>query len=239
MSERIGGYLASREVLLIIDDVWKVEDAALFLLGGPCCATVITTRIPTVADNLSSQPDDTYKLDVLTENDAVELLESLAPDVVRKYEEECRKLACDLEFLPLALQVAGRLLRIEFSRTGDVKHLFQRLQDGKQQVLMEANVPTDVHALVGEKAPTVQALLRLTTDLLDEETRERFIYLGGFVPKPALVTRELLALQWDVEDPMPTIRKLLDFGLLERLDEKRYQIHAVLKAHALSLCDEE
>lgn len=238
LSERIGGYLADREVLVIIDDVWDVKDASHLLIGGPSCATVLTTRISTVADNLSSRPDDVYKLEVLTEDDAAELLECLAPDVVKDYEKECRELARSVEFLPLALQVAGRLLRIEYNRTGDVRKLFGRLRSEPHQALMDAEVPADVYGLVGEKAQTVQALLKLTTDLLDESTRDRFAYLGAIAEKPAIVSTSYLAQLWETDNAVPTIATLLDFGLIERVKTDRFQIHAVLKAHAQSLCED-
>lgn len=238
LSERIGGYLADREVLVIIDDVWDAKDVSHLLIGGSSCATVLTTRISTVADNLSSRPDDIYKLEVLTEDDAVELLECLAPNVVKHHEKECRRLAQDVEFLPLALQVAGRLLRIEYSRTGDVHKLFDQLRSEPQQALMEADVPADVYGLVGDKAQTVQALLRFTTDLLDDATRDRFAYLGAIAEKPAIVSTSYLAGLWQVDDATPTISSLLDFGLIERVKNDRFQIHAVLKAHAQSLCED-
>ena len=71
LSERIGGYVAERRVLILIDDVWDPRNAGLFLLGGRDCATLVTTRIPKVTNDLSSQPGDTYPLKVLSEDASI------------------------------------------------------------------------------------------------------------------------------------------------------------------------
>lgn len=237
ISERLAGCLATRRMLLIIDDVWRVDDAGLLLIGGRDCATLITTRLPGVAESFSSKEGDVYNLNVLSEEDALELLKVLAPDVVLKFTLECQKLVRELECLPLALQVAGRLLRIEFRRTGDVRQLLKSLYDDAQKIL-QAPVPADVHALVGDLAPTVVALFKRSTDMLDETTRDRFAMLAPFVPKPAIFHEDHLATYWEIDNPVPTIRELIDSGLMEPLGDCRYQIHALLIAHARSLLED-
>jgi hypothetical protein len=61
----------------------------------------------------------------------------------------------------------------------------------------------------------VAALLQRSTDLLDKETRQRFAYLGLFVPKPATFDLDAMAVAWSVTDPRPTARLLVNRGLLE------------------------
>ena len=48
------------------------------------------------------------------EDHALELIGHLVPAVVDQYPDECRELVKALESLPLALQVAGRLLNTEY-----------------------------------------------------------------------------------------------------------------------------
>ena len=47
--------LAERSMLLIIDDVWRAEEAAMFLVGGPHCAHLVTTRLPLLVAQLTTE----------------------------------------------------------------------------------------------------------------------------------------------------------------------------------------
>ncbi len=44
MSSRLSASLRGRRMLLVVDDVWDARDAVPFLVGGPGCAMVVTTR---------------------------------------------------------------------------------------------------------------------------------------------------------------------------------------------------
>jgi hypothetical protein len=71
---------------------------------------------------------------------------------------------------------------------------------------------------------------------LDPETCERFAMLGAFAPKPATFDATAMKFVWDVADPMPTVRQLIDRGLLEPIvSQGRFQMHAVLVKHAQAL----
>lgn len=234
IADRITGYLAGESFLLIIDDAFTAKAASKLLLGGIKCATVITTRFPIVQEELSNNDGAHYSLTVLSEEASLELLERLAPDVVKKYESQCRRFVREVECLPLALNVAGRMLKKELKRFGNVEGLLERLLTDADE-LLEQNVPADVYALVGEVAPTVRALLQLSTDLLDEETRQRFIGLSAFEAKPAVFHAKHVAMFWGNADPQPTLNKLVDLGLVEPLGDLRFSIHALIVNHARSL----
>ena len=238
LAERISGFLADREFLLIVDDAFDYRDAAKLLLGGPRCGTVVTTRFPTVQEGLSNKPGSDCPLKVLSEEASLELLEALAPEVVKKHRAQCKKFVKEIECLPLALQVAGRMLRTKLGRFGDIQALLDRLL-AESGAIMSAHVPADVHALVGEIAPTVVALFKLSTDLLDDETRERFIALGSFRAKPAVFKARDLERSWKTADTVPTLNKLIDLGLVEPAGNSRYQVHALLVAHARNLGSED
>ena len=86
---------------------------------------------------------------------------------------------------------------------------------------------------------TVATLLKRSTDLLDQDTRRCFAYLGLFVPKPATFDLEAMAVAWDVNDARPVARVLVNRGLLEPISGGRFQMHALLVMHARSLLEEE
>lgn len=229
--------LRHKRMLLIVDDVWEPEHAVPFQVGGSGCAMLITTRVNSVAQALAPNLGAIYRLPILTDEKSLELLQILAPEVVKQYQESCQKLIHALEGLPLALQVAGHLLNAEISYGFGVTELLTELREGAK--LLEAKAPADRMDLANETTPTIAVLLQKSTDRLDEQTRDCFAFLGPFAPKPA--TFDLAAMQsvWQVEDPKPIVRTLVDRGLLEFVkDLGRYQMHALLVMHANSLLEE-
>jgi hypothetical protein len=234
----LAGLLRNRRMLLIIDDVWKDEDAVPFMVGGLDCATLITTRLDGVASALAPMATNVYRLKVLKDEDALELLRRLAPSVVKQHPKECLVLVQELEGLPLALQVAGRLLNTEASYGFGVTELIDELREGAK--LLEATSPADRINLVTETTPTIAALLHKSLDRLDETTRDCYAYLGVFAPKPATFDMNAMKYIWKTDDPKPVIKTLIDRGLLEFLPELgRYQMHALLVMLAKTLLTDD
>jgi len=231
---KLATLLRHRRMLLIVDDIWKPEHALPFLkAGGSGCAFVATTRLPSVAEVLSSDPANIYVLPVLTESHAMDLLRYFSSSSVEKQPEACRALAHELGYLPLALQVAGRLLRSEKSAGLSVVELLEGIREDAQHV--EESAPLDRTA--GWVTPTVHALLKRSTDELDERTRTCFAFLAAFAPKPATFDAAAMKAVWDVNNPAPTIRKLVGHGLLEPTGSGRFQMHPLIVLHARSLLE--
>lgn len=236
-SAQLRAILKNQSRLLIIDDVWEAEHAIPFNVGGPHCATLITTRLPVVASAIVSAPEDVFVLPVLTDEKAYELLKWLAPRAVARHPDETRILVKELEGLPLALQVAGRLLHSEASIGFEIPDLIEELRTGAK--LIEARPPADRIELANETTLTVATLLQRSTERLDPVTLDCFAYLGAFAPRPATFDLEALAYVWEVEDPKPIVRTLVARGLLEPIPETgRFQMHPLLIMHAQSLLTE-
>ena len=235
-STRLSAILRNKRMLLIIDDVWAETHAVPFKVGGAGCATLITTRAYDVAETLAGTPDNIYRLNVLTEEKSLELLSDIAPAIVKEYFEACHELVQELEGLPLALQVAGHLLNVEKGYGFSVVDLLQDLRSGKK--ILEFKAPVDRTDLANETTPTVAVLFQKSTERLDDQTRDCFAFLGVFAPKPATFDLPAMKSVWQVEDPKPIVRKLIDRGLLESVPAiERYQMHALLVAHAKSLLE--
>ena len=186
-----------------------------------------------VATALAPTAADVYRLDVLDDASALALLQRLAPGVTD--EAALQELVTALEGLPLALQVAGHLLRDEDELGLGVDALLANLRAGTG--LLTADAPADRRTPADETTPTVATLLRQSTDRLPPEDRERFALLGAFAPKPATFAVDALMSVWEVEDPVPTIRRLVRLGLLEPMGDRRFEMHAVLVLHAQTLLD--
>jgi hypothetical protein len=237
VTERLGLLLRDKRMLLVVDDIWNVDHARPFLQAASDskCAVLAITRLTSVADGLASlnpsrsPAESIYVLPVFAEDDALTLLRLLAPEVVERHPEACRELLRDLEYLPLAIHVAGGVLN-EKLRT-NVPDLSEWI---RKAASLEAE-PSPLDRAEGIALPTVRALLLRSTDLLDDATRECFAYLGAFAPKPATFDVGALKAVWMIDDPKPVIRQLVSFGLLERVGSGRFQMHALLVQHARSL----
>jgi hypothetical protein len=231
------GSLSSRKMLLAVDDVWTEEAAAGFLVGGPGCVTVLTTRFPSVARALATGPHYIDPLPQLSEDDGVELLRLHAPTVVAQHPDEARVLVRDLEGLPLALRVAGRMLEAEAELGWGIADL---LADLRQGAFLDEVAPDDRFDEQTGTIPTVKILLEKSTERLDPESRDRFALLGAFAPKPATFDLPALSEVWEDPNPKPTVRTLVGRGLLEPVPgTDRFQMHAVLVLHARSLLHDE
>jgi DNA-binding SARP family transcriptional activator len=236
LGRRLTAALRDRRMLLIIDDVWNVSHAQLMNVAGPECATLYTTRLNNVARALVTQPAHIYKLPILTEQASIDLLSNLAPEAVRQNHDEALELVRDLEGLPLALQVAGRLLSVEMAMGWGITDLLHELRDGVQ--LLEAQAPADRFDPELQATPSVRVLLQRSTNQLDTDTRRCFVLLGVFAPKPATFDLAAMKAVWDVSDPRPAVRSLVARGLLESTHDGRFQMHALLVMHARSIVSE-
>jgi hypothetical protein len=225
--------LRDRRMLLVVDDAWHQGHAAPFLqAGGDGCGVLVTTRLPEVATALTgAYPGSVYNLPVLSEDFALRLLRILAPAIVERHEEQCRTLVRDLEYLPLSLHVAAGLLKKEVELGLDVGDLIERLREDTALI----NETAPLNRSEKGTTPTLAALLRRSTDTLDEQTRECFAFLGAFAPKPATFDLKAMAAVWGLDDPKPIVRELAGHGLIEPLGNGRFQMHALLVQHALSL----
>ncbi|MBL8132213.1 MAG: hypothetical protein JNL42_10180 [Anaerolineae bacterium] len=235
LTSQITSALANRRMLLIVDDVWQVEHAAPFRAAGQGSAMIMTSRLNMVARALAPTSEDVYRLPVLSDEYALNLLTRLAPEAVREHPDEALELVRDLEGLPLAIQVAGRLLHEEMRMGWGICDLLSELREGKS--LLAAQAPGDMREASGQSQPTITSLLRRSTDALDEETLVRFALLGLFVPKPATFDLRAMAAAWGIVDPKPTARMLVNRGLIEPISGGRFQMHALLVLHAKALLE--
>jgi hypothetical protein len=223
-TDMLTGLLRPRRMLLIVDDVWDQAHAIPFIRAGAGsrCSLLITTRLTSVAEALPVDEARTYVVPVLTEENALLLLGKLAPGIARAHPDDC---------LPLALHVAGRMLKAEQKMGLKFVDLINGIRKGARLI----PEPAPLDRAEGATTPTVAALLRRSTDQLDDETRECFAFLGAFASKPATFDLEAMQSVWEIDDPTPFVRKLVGHGLLEPVGSGRFRMHALLVQHARSL----
>jgi hypothetical protein len=233
--------IRDRNMLLVVDDVWDEHDVIPFKqVRGNKCHLIISTRFPGIARQVAIRPEqDIYLLDVLDDDKGFDLFSQLAPSVARQYPSQIKTLIRDIEGLPLAIRVAGRLLDEEYALGVDITPLMIDIRENRR--LLGEKAPDDRFDPKTGTTPTINFLIQQSTSRLDEKYRRYYIILGAFAPKPATFDLAAMEFMWQITDSslsLSIIRILVNRGLLEPIPTiNRFQMHAVLAMHAQSLLE--
>jgi NB-ARC domain-containing protein len=227
-------------MLLVVDDAWDVDAANAFLLGGPGCAHLLTTRLPGVAWDFAQ--DGVITVEPLSEDDGLALLAEMAPEAVESEPEETRKLVRHVGGLPLGLVIIGRFLAHE-CRTGRprrVRAALESVNDATQRLLLEA--PPDLleasSTLPEGTKLSLLASIATSEATLSDEARRALRALSALRPIPYTFDEEtakaVTGMNADVLD------ELEDAGLVEAVGKTRYALQPTIADYARAeLSDEE
>ena len=225
-----------RRMLIIIDDVWDAKHAMHFNIAGPYSRTLLTTRELPVAYELATR-ERTLRVDLLSPKDALDLLRHLSPETVATDVENAQRLCARLEYLPLALTLAGRLLAYE----AEVPSRMQRMVDE----LIERRAAR-LHLLQSEgrlglqtEEVSLQANLGLSVERLSRTDQELFAMLSVFGGDPLTCEIQAIAHVWQCSllEAEAAISRLIQRGLVERRND-RYWMHALLADYAAEMREE-
>jgi hypothetical protein len=233
-SERLRTILHRRRVLLIVDDVWEVMHGQYFAVAGPHCRTLITTRESPVAYMLATR-ERTLQVDVLNPEAALELLYCLAPDAVIADQKSSIRLCERLEFLPLALTLAGRLLANEADIPSRMQRLLDELIQRREARLRLLQVEGRT-GLDKDHPVSLQAVLGMSVERLNKTDQERFAMLSVFGAEPLTWEIEAAAAVWNcsIEDAEGTVSRFIQRALVMRRGGN-YWMHALLVDYATEM----
>ncbi|MDX2163429.1 MAG: NB-ARC domain-containing protein [bacterium] len=232
VKEAFKAALENREILLVIDDVWKPEHLKPFLEGGAKTARLITTRIDDVL------PDDCQRVMVagMERAEAAALIGyGLGEAEQRTHAAAITTLAGRLGEYPLLLKLANGVLR-ERMRLGEslaaaLDYLTRALDKrGVTKALKLEN--TD------ERHRTVEATLAVSLVLLndtdDSPELARFIRLGIF-PEDVEIPLAALEKAWGCDDldAEDLCAKLYRMSLLLAYDlaARTIRLHDVIRSY--------
>lgn len=233
MSQRLSSLLHKRNILLIVDDVWNAEHAQCFNVGGKSCKILYSTRKPIIVNQLAATRGSVYKLSELSLHNSILLLCQLAPSICEDSSKDVERLARKLGGHPLGLQVAGRMLDLEY-RTGlGIQDLLERLEDGTY--ILDATLSPDYQDMSPGQAGTVASIFEKSLDQMDEDTKWCFAQLGQFTKSPTFDLDAVKA-AWIGIEPRPVLRELIGRGLVE-WEGERYKMHMLTAAHARRLLE--
>lgn len=234
--DRLRAILYHRKVLLIVDDIWQTAHGNYFLVAGPRCRTLFTTRDLTVAQDLATR-ERTLPVDVLSPEASLALLRKLAREAVTVDEQSAKRLCERLEFLPLALTLAGRLLANESDIPSRMQRLVSELIERREARLKLLQAEGRL-GLLEDEPVSLEAILGMSVERLDKTDQERFAMLAVFGGEPLTWEINATAAVWEcsVEEAEATISRFIQRGLVERRDE-RYWMHALLADYAAEMME--
>ncbi len=220
--------IGTRRMLFVIDDAWRVEEAQAFLVGGPNCAHLITTRLSEVALQLAGI--GTLPIEELKPDDGLDLLNSLAPRAVSLELEEAKRLVEVVGGLPLSLILMGRYLQIESysNQPRRISEAINLLSDVEKRLDLAQPQTTSMRiSTLSLNAPaSLRASIKISVDRLDIAARHVLFALTLFPPKPNSFS-EQAAISVTGESSY-VLDQLTNSGLLESRGDEYYTLHQTI-----------
>ncbi len=224
--------IGTRRMLLVIDDAWRIEEASAFQVGGLNCAYLLTTRIPSVALHFAN--GEAIVVRELDEDDSLDLLTRLVPDIVTNESSAARALVQSAGGLPLALVLMGRYLQSQ-AYSGQPRRLRaalerlrcpeERLQLTIQQAPCEHPISSPIHGLL-----SLQAVMETSVRQLNEAALRVLSTLSAFPAKPYSFSEEAALVVSGAS--LELLDQLIDAGLLESVGPGRYTLQQTIVDYA-------
>jgi tetratricopeptide (TPR) repeat protein/transcriptional regulator with XRE-family HTH domain len=231
--------IGARRMLVVIDDVWRIEDALALEVGGVECTHLLTSRRIEVA--LQFAGNDTITVQELGEDCGVVLLARHAPAIVNAPLSEVRALVRSVGGLPLALTLVGRYLKTQ-AYGGQRRRMLQAL-DRLYSVEERLHLSMPVSATEGfsnlpDGTPiSLQSVIDVSDQQLSETARHALYALSVFPARPASFSEAAALAVANV--PAEVLDALTDSGLLESCGQDRYTLHQTIADYAkLRLSDQ-
>ena len=219
-SERQGKLLLNRALgdqalLLILDDVWRPEHAALLDVVGSEGKLLVTTRNREVLVNLGAKE---IQIEVLSRRQARLLLGDWAGQPDTELPSLADHVAEACGFLPLALSMIGAIVRLEPTAWGDALH---RLEHADLEKIRQ-DFPDYPY-------PNLLRALAVSVESLAPRDRKRYLELAVF-PEGLPVPQAAIEVLWstgnlDSLESRELIRRLTARSLLRRDEESLYRLH--------------
>jgi len=231
--------IGQRYMLLIIDDVWEIDDALAFQVGGPHCMYLFTTRFPQIAIQIAGSKTTTVA--ELSEENGVDLLSHFVPRLIEQDSITARQLVHSVGALPLALVLMGRYLR-SHTYNEQPRRLHNALLD-----LSNAEKRIHLRDFHGLSRPysnyshrmrhSLQSVIALSDERLDDiQAQSMLRALSLFPPKPNTFSEEAAVAVSN--QPAETLDTLCDVGLIESSGPGRYMMHQTITDYARAQMEE-
>ena len=242
---RTGTFRSESPLLVVVDDVWGEEILTATLKALPLdCRVIVTTRDADVAFALEKGEESIFRLDVLSEQDAICLLQSKVRDLKDDTAKTLsRGMGCHAQALTLAAGTLSNRRRLGYDKV--VEKILNHLNNGDGF----GGLPRLGRRASSKERTVVEKALDVSYDCLQcddgsERLQEQFRALGVFAQEAEFST-DAAAHVWEVdEDDALEFLVMLEALALVKMTSSapnveeapvRWQQHAVLRAYEQSL----
>jgi hypothetical protein len=219
-------------MLLMLDDVWRIEDALALKVGGPNCAYLLTTRSASLAHQFTHE--GVFQVTELREEEGMLLLERLAPVVTTEEPQGALRLVRAVGGLPLALTLLGNYLRGQ-THGGQTQRVHAALNqlglvEERLQLEAPAGAPGRQTSHSASTTLSLQSVIDTTVQHFDARVQGAIFALSVFPAKPNSFSEAavLTIAACGVGD----LDVLSDAGLLEGNGVDRYSLHQTIADYA-------
>ncbi len=222
--------------LLVVDDVWQVEDASPFLVGDDESGAIITTRDWYVAQVLARKGN--LQIEVLDEQASLELLSNLAPEAIQQDQDGAQELARALGGLPLALTLAGSLINEECRLGLGTTSLLEDLKNREERLALEGS---EARQGMPQGRISLRTVFAMSYDhLLEDSWRKAFRLLAVIGGAPNTFSFGMAIAIWELDKrtAQKIMVKLVNQALVEARGAGRFALHQTMHDYAYSLLEE-
>ena len=182
---RLGQLLKDRSCLLILDDVWKMEDLNAFNALGPKCSMLITTRDQGIVRNLGARE---FPIDVLSEEESTYLLSLWSGQSSDTLPSEAKEIANECNNLPLALAMVGAMAK---GKPGPWRNILNKLKSANLEKI-HADFPSYLY-------PNLRRAFEVSVKALNPEEERHYLELAVF-QEDTHVPLAALQVLWDMDE---------------------------------------
>ncbi|GHO57942.1 NB-ARC domain-containing protein [Ktedonobacter robiniae] len=221
--------LHARRMLIIIDDVWSIEEfLPFFKMGGTQCAYLVTTRLPSISLRLAN--NNAFVIQGLEEKESLELLENFVPTLIYQDTQTMHALVRSVGGLPLALTLIGQNLQLH-AHGGQPRRIQAALtrlsqSEGRLRIFEQQIVNNQSFDHSDNSATSLKSIIEISDNHLSPLARQALYALAVLPAWPKCISEEAaLAV---AEAPVEILDVLIDAGLLEGVGAGRYALHQII-----------
>ena len=211
-----------RSCLLILDDVWEADHVAAFNVMGTQSGLLITTRQPTLSDELNALD---YTLSLMSNEDAIKLLALVSGQKIEEMSPSVLAIVKQCGHRPLPLSIAGALVRGNATGWDDLlAHL--------QQAELTGQVESD-KAIIFKVLQVALQYQTATQTPSELNLQERYLNLAVLPPQAPITTNMLLKFwnQSEQDSNEAIIKALAERLIIQRDAQGNIQLHNVQREY--------
>ena len=239
-----------RNLLVIIDDVWHVEDAEPLVKAFSNCKTILTTRMNDIEQYISSKQSVT--IGPMMEDEAISLLTSGVIDSSQLSQEDVgllNEISQDVHLWPLLLS----LIRGQLSHNLKQHHLsyhkaIQNVQAKLHHKGLTAFDKNDIETVKKGRKLAVKACIDITLELLTKSSTDKIKMLILFNGIGTSLQTAVLNNLWNIskQEAEDTVDVLWAYGLVQFTDitispnnikQHCVEVHAVISQYIIECMD--